>query len=211
MSQAEVGSAVSDSTEPSGKVKTELCLGGWRLRGGQLPWRGCGDMPAMCSLSSLCLQCLFPPSVDNATFHEVSPGPDATEFTHCLPLFQARWPPLGHCPLFFPASVDSGHVSVILGPPPSCWAGTEDSAVTGTGGCSLCSSTAWARAGFSFQPLSVLRHRGLRVVQRDKDCSQWKFSVGDYLLILGFSSDGKWRYPGYDVMPKSMSQSSCIA
>lgn len=116
VSEAETGSAVSDSTEPSGKVEMEPCLAGLVME-----W-GCAHAPALCPGPSLCLQRLSPPSADSAALCERPQARGSTVST--VFTFISAWRPL-LVSAFFPTSVGSGLVSVILGHRASSWACTE--------------------------------------------------------------------------------------
>lgn len=173
VSQAEVGSVVSDGREPSGKVRTERCSAG--LATGRWSWQRWGRTPALCCLLSPAVR--FPPSADTSTLQEVAPGAAASEFSApCFPLFHTQRPHFG----FQPSSRRSGRrpclgrlgISVC---PPWCH---------GNRGCRLCSSNPGPGSvpvsGRRCQPLLVLRHHDGRVVQKDSDV------VSNVLLILGF-------------------------
>ena len=153
----------------------------WRGEDGTLP-SGLGDWEVAVALvglwahacplpPSLGLPCLFPPSADSA-FREVAPGPDGTElacnrpyFEHgglllVLPFFHicGQWPRLSR------PGTAPGCVSTLLP-----WERELQPLLIKALGRqgSLC-------PGQQCQPLSVLSHRGTRVVQKDSEILGWR-------------------------------------
>lgn len=155
-------------------------MGGWLTAG----W-GCGHTPALCSVSSLCLHRL-PPHLQTALPHmSTGPRPEAAQL-QCSPLFQP-----GGLSWFSPSS--SPHLRAVA------WSQSSrdlrfppgpalNSAVMAAGGCSPCSSKVWARVMVS-APIST-RALVVELYERTGMCSQWKFSVSNFFLLVGSRSGG---------------------
>lgn len=140
-------------------------------------------LSAQCLLSA-CIA--FPPNLQTALPRmSAGPRPEAAQL-QCSPLFHH-----GGLSWFSPSS--SLHLRAVarslssrdLRFPPGP---ALNSAVMAAGGCSPCSSKVWARVMVS--ALVSTRAPVVELYKRTGMCSQWKFSVSHFFLLVGSRSGG---------------------